>query len=98
MQLHELQCFLDRLLLRFELQNGEATDDLFRLGERPVGRDELPPVNRTLAPFDVCCRPPIETIFPAFAASSPSLSIAFINSMGGGPEAAKFSSPFTIIK
>jgi hypothetical protein len=57
----------------------------------------FPPLIRTVAPFELCCRPPIETIFPALAASSPSFPISSINSIGGGPEAAKFSSPFTII-
>jgi len=57
----------------------------------------FPFVMRMRAPDDVGWRPPNETIVPFLVASSTSLSIASISAAGGGPDAARFSEPLTII-
>ena len=57
----------------------------------------FPLLLRIRAPSDVGLRPPNDTNLPLFVSSSISLSMASPSEAGGGPDAAKFSGPFTII-
>src|SRR5947207_15202898 len=84
--MHEAHRSFDRLLLRLQLKFRIAADNFLGLGERPSVTLICPPESRTRVLCAVGASPPLPRMVPALTASSLSIAMASMNSLGGGPD------------